>query len=359
MLLLRDSSDIPMDPLASLFSCPPIPLHLRPGTMEGLEPRLGAATHASGKPAGDPSFIDLDESPGSALQIDLLWSLVAHYKSALLENEQQCARLRAENRETEQALVRAEATQKAAEEAVAGQAHFLAVIAHELRGPLAAVSYATAAVGRRAPSDIERARIHAIIQRQVEHASRLIEDLVDLTRARTGKLRLAVGLVDVRDVIHAAVGICRHAMVRRSHTFAVEVPSSALPVLGDSVRLTQVLNNLLENASRYTPERGVIMLSVAVVDDFCVLTVTDSGIGMTAEGSLVAFDALSQEAHAVAFNSDGLGIGLAIARELVEAHGGTVTGRSEGQGRGSQFIVSLPLVQTPAIKRLAVPRLAA
>jgi signal transduction histidine kinase len=338
-----------MDPLASLFSRPPIPLHLRPGTMDGLEAPPGSATHATRMPARDPSFIDLDGSPGSASQIDLLWSLVAHYKSAQLENEQQCARLRAENREAEQALVRADATRKAAEDAVAGQAHFLAVIAHELRGPLAAVGYATAAVGTRAPSDIERARIHAVIQRQVEHASRLIEDLVDLTRARTGKLRLAVGPVDVRDVIHAAVGICRHAMVRRGQSLAVEAPSSALPVLGDSVRLTQVLNNLLENASRYTPERGAITLSAAVVDDFCVLTVADSGIGMTAEASLVAFDALSQEARAVAFNGDGLGIGLAIARELVEAHGGTVTGRSEGQGRGSQFIVRLPLFQTPAI----------
>jgi signal transduction histidine kinase len=144
------------------------------------------------------------------------------------------------------------------------------------------------------------------------HASRLIEDLVDLTRARTGKLRLAVGPVDVRDVIHAAVGICRHAMVRRGQSLAVEAPSPALPVMGDSVRLTQVLNNLLENASRYTPEGGAITLSAAVVDDFCVLTVADSGIGMT------------------------------------EAHGGTVTARSEGQGRGSQFIISLPLLQTPA-----------
>lgn len=320
-----------MDSVDSLFSPRPVPLHLRPGTMDGLEPPPASAMQPNGMSAGDP--------------------LLSHYRTALLESEQQCDRLRTENRKVEQALVQAEATRKAAEEAVTRQAHFLAVIAHELRGPLTAVRFATAAGATHTPSDIQRTRIHAIVERQVQHASRLIEDLLDLTRARTGKLRLAVGPVDVRDVIDTAVGICRHVMARRGQTFALYAPSFALPVLGDSVRLTQVLNNLLENASRYTPERGAITLSAAAVGGFCVLTVADSGIGMTPEASLVAFESLTQEARAVAFNGDGLGIGLAIARELVEAHGGTVTGRSEGPGLGSQFVVRLPLAQTPAITR--------
>jgi signal transduction histidine kinase len=308
--------------------------------MDGLEPPLGRPTYATGISAGTPSSIDvgLGASQGNDSPVDLLRSLVDHYKSALVESEQQCDRLRAENR----------TNRKAAEEAVTSQAHFLAVIAHELRGPLAAVRFATAAAGTRATSEIQRTRMRAIVERQVQHASRLIEDLLDVTRARTGKLRLTVGPVDMRDVINTAVGICRHLMVRRGQTFVLEVPSSALPVLGDSVRLTQVLNNLLENASRYTPERGAIALSAAVEGEFCALTVTDNGIGMTSEASLVAFDAHSQEARAVAFNGEGLGIGLAIVRELVQAHRGTVTGRSEGHGRGSQFVVMLPLVQTPA-----------
>jgi diguanylate cyclase len=268
-----------------------------------------------------------------------------------LENERECDRLRAENRKAEQARDHAEATRKAAEEALLSHANFLGVIAHELRGPLAAVRFATASLGAPALNDIQRARIRVIVDRQVEHASRLVEDLLDLTRARTGKMRLVFCRIDVRDVIDAAVAIHRSAMAQRRQRFALDVPSSAVLVSGDSVRLTQVVGNLLENASRYTPEGGVITLSTVVVGYFCVLTVADSGIGMTAEATLVAFEAFSQEAHAVAFNGAGLGVGLTIVRELVEAHSGTVTGRSAGRGRGSEFVVSLPLAQTFATSR--------
>jgi signal transduction histidine kinase len=291
----------------------------------------------------------LDEPPR-----DSFWPLVAHYELALAEHERQRDRLRVENQQAAQALVRAEAMRLAAQKALASQALFLEVIAHELRGPLAAVGNAAAALATLSPDDAQRARIRAIVERQTEHASRLIEDLLDLSRARTGKLRLALRAVDLRGVIETAVDMCKPAMDRRGQRFAAEVPPSALHVLGDPVRLVQILGNLLENASKYTPEGGAIALVAAVEGDCLVLSVSDSGVGMTADASLAVFDAFAQQAHAIAFDGAGLGIGLAVVRELVRAQGGTVTARSAGLGEGSQFVVRLPLAGDAAIRAAAV-----
>jgi signal transduction histidine kinase len=238
---------------------------------------------------------------------------------------------------------------------LAAQTRFLELIAHELRAPLAAVGNAAVALRTLTLDDAQRTRIHGLVERQVQHASRLVDDLLDLSRASAGKLRLTVGRVDMGEIVDAAVDVCKPLLERRGQTLTIMVPPSGSHVLGDPVRLAQILNNLLENASKYTPERGDIGLSACVDEDFFVLTVADSGIGMTADASLSIFDPLFQESHAVAFNGTGLGIGLAVVRELVEAHGGTVAGRSDGLRRGSQFVVRLPLAQGLAFNMVQAP----
>ncbi len=241
------------------------------------------------------------------------------------------------------------------QDVLARQTRFLATLAHELRAPLAALGNAAAVLRTLALDDAQRARIHGLVERQVELASRLVDDLLDLSRASTGKLRLTIGRVDMASVVDAAVAVCQPLLERRRQTLSISMPAAGSHVLGDPVRLAQILNNLLENASKYTPERGHIGLTADVDGGSLVLTVSDSGIGMTADASLAIFDALFQEGHAVAFDGTGLGIGLAVVRELVDAHGGTVSGYSPGLGRGSQFVVRLPLVPGPAFNAVEAP----
>jgi signal transduction histidine kinase len=158
-----------------------------------------------------------------------------------------------------------------------------------------------------------------------------------------GKLRLEKEPVDMMRLIEDVVQACRPAMDSRLQLFDVRLADEPLPVHGDPVRLTQILTNLLDNASKYTPERGEIHFSAMVREESVVLTVVDSGIGITSEALLTIFDPFVQEQHATLFNGAGLGIGLTVVRELVEGHGGQVSASSDGLGRGSRFVVSLPL----------------
>jgi len=183
------------------------------------------------------------------------------------------------------------------------------------------------------------------MERQVVHMARLVSDLLDVSRASTGKLTLERRVVEMAVIIDQAIDACRPAMDTRLQHFAIQVPSCALDVYGDPVRLVQILMNLLDNASKYTQASGEIRLTVVVIANALVLTVTDSGIGITAEALPNIFEPFAQDTHATAFNADGLGIGLTVVRELVEAHGGNVVASSAGSGLGSQFVVTLPLVR--------------
>jgi diguanylate cyclase len=172
--------------------------------------------------------------------------------------------------------------------------------------------------------------------------SRLVEDLIDVSRVSTGKLQVERQRVDLVGIVDAAVDACRPAMDTRLQRFSIDIPSRAIDVDGDPVRLAQVVSNLLDNASKYTPQRGDIRLSVVVADDAIVLTVSDSGIGISAEALPHVFEPFVRDARAIGFNGVGLGIGLTVVHELVEAHGGTVVAASAGSGRGSRFVVTLP-----------------
>lgn len=267
---------------------------------------------------------------------------LTHYQLAAAEYERQHRQLREANGELVLAALSAQELQAAAEQAQRQQKEFLAVMAHELRNPLTPIRIAAEMLGRVRPEQMPR--YQAIIEHEIEHMVRLVSDLLDVSRVNTGKMRLERQAVDLIRIIDEAVEACRPAMDTRMQHFSVQVPPHPLSVKGDPVRLAQILRNLLDNASKYTPEGGQIRLSVAVVDDAVVMVVSDSGIGISAEALPRVFDPFVQEPHAIGFSATGLGIGLTVVRELVEAHGGTVTASSAGTGRGSQFVVTLPLI---------------
>ncbi|HUG24143.1 diguanylate cyclase domain-containing protein [Piscinibacter sp.] len=229
------------------------------------------------------------------------------------------------------------------EEVHTRQIKFLAMVAHELRNPLAPIRTAAELLKRARADDPVLARLQVVIERQVAHMSRLVEDLLDGSRVSTGKFRLECSHVDMADIVALAVETCRPLIDRRHQQLTVQQPGGTLPVYGDPVRLAQVLGNLLDNASKYTPERGQITLTATVEGGAIVITVSDNGIGITREALRDVFDLFVQGTRALTAHNRGLGIGLAVVRELVEAHGGTVAAKSAGRDLGSEFTVTLPL----------------
>jgi signal transduction histidine kinase len=243
------------------------------------------------------------------------------------------------------AALEAQDRRATAETAQQRQTQFLAVLAHELRGPLAPIQTAVALLGRIRTDEPElMARLRAVIERQVVYIGRMVADLLDVSRLSTGKLRLERRPVDMCTIIDEVTDACRAATESRQQRFLVERPGQRCEVLGDPIRMTQVLNNLLDNASKYTQNGGEIKLSALATGDVLTITVSDNGIGITADALLHVFEPFVQQDHAVGFSSTGLGIGLALAQELVGAHGGTIVATSAGIGAGSQFAVTLPLL---------------
>lgn len=254
-------------------------------------------------------------------------------------------RLYLEIREANEQLVIAALSAKhlqvAAERALEQQRKVLTLVAHELRNPLTPISMIAGRLVR-VPSE-ELPRMQQLIEGQVQHMSRLVEDLLDVARADTGKFRLDCRLVDMVQIIHEAIEICDPVMTAHHLQFSAELPECALAVNGDPSRLAQILGNLLGNAAKYTPAGGTVTLSVTTEADRLKISIGDNGIGISPETLPFIFEPFVQDVHAVGFYGAGLGIGLTVVRELVEAHGGQVIGISDGTGQGSIFIVTLPL----------------
>ncbi|WP_048438329.1 cell wall metabolism sensor histidine kinase WalK [Caenimonas sp. SL110] len=232
-------------------------------------------------------------------------------------------------------------------EATAVEAHrrqvsFLATVAHELRNPLMPLRLAALMLDRARTDDVAHAKLQATITGQVAQMTRLIGDLLDGSRISTGKFRMERTLIDVCNVIARAIETCQPAMDARHHTFTSSVPPGPIMMLGDTVRLVQVLGNLLENSSKYSPEGSEISMRATVAGGAIVIVISDKGIGISAKALPHVFDMFVRDAQA-SMTHDGLGIGLAIVRELVRAHEGTVTASSAGEGLGSEFVVRLPL----------------
>lgn len=266
---------------------------------------------------------------------------LADFEAQLAESEIRHEWLRAENARLGLEVLHARESQAAAERTQQRQTVLLAVIAHELRNPLTPIRTAAYLLNDVAPEALPR--LQETIERQVVQLSRLVHDLVDVSRMMTGKFSLDPSIVEMSGIIDAAIDACRPAMDARQQTFNVEVPSCAIEVHGDQGRLVQILSNLFDNASKYATAGSEIRLSVVVHDGAVVMTLSDTGIGISAELLPEIFELFVQGTHAAGIDRSGMGIGLTVVRELVEAHGGTVVASSAGADLGSRFVVTLPL----------------
>ncbi|MFN8497396.1 MAG: ATP-binding protein [Anaerolineae bacterium] len=219
---------------------------------------------------------------------------------------------------------------------------FLATLAHELRNPLAAMRTSVEVLKRRGPSDPALERSRSVIDRQLRHMARLLDDLLDVSRITQNKLELRRERVALADVVWAAVETSRPLIDRNEHHLTVTLPPDAVSLDADPVRLAQVFSNMLNNAARYTERGGDIWLTATREGGEVVVAVKDSGIGISGDMLPRVFDLFSQAGPALQRSHTGLGIGLSLVKGLVEMHGGTVEAHSDGAGQGAEFIVRLP-----------------
>jgi signal transduction histidine kinase len=231
---------------------------------------------------------------------------------------------------------------------------FLAVLAHELRNPLAPIRSAAELMKLDAPADSRLAKCRAVIDRQVSHMARLLDDLLDAGRIANGKLELRKEKVELASVIRAAVETCAPLIEKARHELAVTLPPRPILLEADPVRLAQLFGNLLNNACKYTRGGGHVVVTASLQGQEAVVTIRDDGVGIPENRLSTVFEMFSGETGAPDRSSTGLGIGLHLVHRLVEMHGGTVTARSDGIDQGSEFVVRLP-----ALAELEEPRKAA
>ncbi|HEY3355072.1 MAG TPA: chemotaxis protein CheB [Polyangia bacterium] len=245
-----------------------------------------------------------------------------------------------ERRQREEELRQKTASDRAKDE-------FLAVMSHELRTPIAAIANASYVVEQASAEATEAARARCghfatVIARQARHIARIVDDLLDVARFARGAIELRRTEVDAGEVVRRAVEMTAQFIAERRHELKLALPSAPIGLDADPARLEQVLVNLLNNAAKYTEPGGEITVSAARAGDECVLRVRDTGIGIAAEALPHVFDVFLQAHHAQVRAQGGLGLGLTLVQRLVELHGGRVEARSEGLGRGSEFVVRLP-----------------
>lgn len=240
---------------------------------------------------------------------------------------------------------------------------FLAMLGHELRNPLATIVHAVDLLSLSEPAEVDEAR--RAIRRQAGTLSRLIDDLLDLSRITRGQITLERRRVVLSDVVTAGVDVWRHLLAQRRQRLTIERPEKTLAADGDPMRLTQVIANLVHNAAKFTPEGGAIAITTAEDCGSAVLRVRDEGQGMTPEVLAHAFELFVQGPSTLDRQQGGLGLGLTLVRRLIEMHGGSIEMNSEGIGRGSEVVIRLPLaageestvppeeaVTAPAVARL-------
>jgi signal transduction histidine kinase len=248
---------------------------------------------------------------------------------------------------TQQALRESEARLR---EADRRKDEFLATLAHELRNPLAPLRNALhlARTGRLGDDSLPADVLHGIMERQVDQMVRLVDDLLDVARITQGKIALRLEPLDIVRVTARAVETISATARQEGHEIRVSLPPSAVHVQGDAVRLTQVISNLVNNAMKFSESGGAIRVSVAREGEEAVLVVADSGIGIPPDKVEEVFEMFAQLDRSLERSKSGLGLGLALAREIVHLHGGTIRASSAGAGLGSEFTVRLPALHTAA-----------
>ena len=231
---------------------------------------------------------------------------------------------------------------QAAERANRAKDEFMAMLGHELRNPLSPIMTAVHLMKLQGPEGSERAR--TVIERQVNHLIRLVDDLLDVSRIARGKVALKKEVLEMAEVVAKGIEMMSPLLEQRGHTLTVDVPRRGLLVDGDPARLGQVVSNLLSNAAKYTSPAGRITVRAQHIDDNVVLSVRDTGMGIAPDVLPRVFDLFVQERQAIDRSLGGLGLGLTIVRNLIEGHGGSVSALSDGPGRGSEFVICLPRV---------------
>jgi signal transduction histidine kinase/CheY-like chemotaxis protein len=231
---------------------------------------------------------------------------------------------------------------------------FLATLAHELRNPLAPIRTGLAVL-KLAPSINAMMKTREIMERQVEHMVRLIDDLLDVSRITRGKVQLKKERIDVRTILDTALEVSRPFIEESRHRLFISTPEEALLLDADPTRMAQVVSNLMNNAAKYTPEGGRIELSAERDNSDVIIRVRDNGVGLTSEALPKVFELFSQVGKTLDRSQGGLGIGLALVKRLVEMHGGQVAAESPGLGQGSTFVVRLPLAATQVINGRQAP----
>ena len=245
-----------------------------------------------------------------------------------------------ERQEAEQAI-RAQAVRLA--EADRGKDEFLATLSHELRNPLAPLRNSLALLRMAGGTNAPMSNVHELMERQVDHLVRLVDDLLEVSRITRGTFELRRERVDLGAIIRNAIETSEPLIYEGKHRLSVSLPDEALWLDGDPVRLAQILSNLLNNAAKYTDRGGKIELAVAAAGGRVRISVRDNGLGITPEALPRLFEMFSRGEGAGGRAQGGLGIGLALARRLAAMHGGTLSARSDGPGCGSEFTLSLPL----------------
>ena len=226
---------------------------------------------------------------------------------------------------------------------------FLAILAHELRNPLAPIQNSLYVLRIKAASAFD-GRVIQMMERQVKHMVRLVDDLMEVSRITRGKITLRKELVELESVLRSAMETSRPLIEAAHHELILSIPPEPCLVEGDIVRLAQVFANLLNNAAKYTDDGGQIRLTVRRERDHVTISVRDNGAGIPAEMLMRVFDLFTQAERSMGRAQGGLGIGLTLVKTLVEMHGGMVHAHSEGSGKGSEFIVSLPLAAAPGLR---------
>lgn len=259
--------------------------------------------------------------------------------------ETRMSQLREANEKLVVATIHAQAMTETVQQSIRDREQFLAMLAHELRNPLAPIVNALAILRRIAPADSQLAWIHDVVKRQVDQMTQLLNELLEVSRVTSGKVVLRMRPIQVAEFMLNAIEASRPRIEARRQRLAFAPPAQSLVVNGDPTRLAQIFGNLLNNASKYTPEEGDIEFSAQPEGDTVAIRVADNGTGIAPEVLPRIFELFTQESRSLGRSQGGLGIGLSVARSLVQLHGGAIEATSAGLGLGSEFVVTFPLMR--------------
>jgi two-component system, sensor histidine kinase len=274
---------------------------------------------------------------------DEIGILVDSFNGMLEEVDRRARAIQEANRTLENEMAVRHGAEKALRDADRRKDEFLATLAHELRNPLAPLSAGLDILELTAGDPVAGKRARDVMARQLRQMVRLVDDLLDVSRITTGKLGIRKERVILQDVVGAALETIGPFVKSHDHSLGVDMPASPIVLEGDATRLAQVVSNLLHNAAKYTNPGGSISLGISMEGKQAVIQVSDNGIGIARDMLPQVFDMFTQADYSLERSRAGLGVGLTLAKRLVELHGGTITVQSEGAGRGSRFTVRLPL----------------